>query len=227
MKTGVKICGVKTKEALDAAIQNKAQFIGFVFVDESPRYIDPYMVAQLARHIPSTIKTVGLFVNPTDQELDHALSTTSIQFIQLHGSETPRRVQEIKQRFNRPIIKSFPVSTKADLEAYEPFLGLIDLVIFDAKPPKSDGKMTGGSGMSFDWRVLENAQIKLPWMLAGGLNPKNLSKALAITGAPNLDVSSGVEHTRGEKSPKLIKEFMQAVRAYDAAGGKDDRETLV
>lgn len=208
----IKICGIKTLEALQAAVQGGAHMIGFVFVPQSPRYIPPAQAAHLVRQLPATVKAVGLFASPTDADLEAALGATTLDMIQLHGDESPARVQAIKDTWHMPVIKALPVSTAKDIEAARAYEPCADWLLFDAKPPKG-AQITGGHGQVFDWRLLDGQTFAKPWMLSGGLTPDNVRGALDIISPNGVDVSSGVESTRGVKDLDKIAAFTAAVKA--------------
>ena len=209
----VKICGITNKTSLDAAANNapKARYIGFVFVQKSPRFIAIDSAKELSWSIPTGVKSVGLFAGPSDGELDAVLPYVMLDMIQLHGNETPERCLEIKRHTGLPIIKALSISRPSDLDALRHFDNdQADLFILDAAE--------GGSGEAFDWSMLHGIQSPKPWMLAGGLTPNNITKALEIcTKLDNfhgLDVSSGVESQRGIKSPALITDFLNIVHNF-------------
>lgn len=212
MTVKAKICGLTTPEAVGAAVAGGAAFIGFVFFAKSPRLIAPDVAARLAPPARAkNVKIVALAVDPSDNEVDDIVAGLSPDLIQLHGKETPGRVREIGQRSGRGIIKVLPVSESSDLApagAYDP---LVEHLMFDAKPPQ-DADRPGGLGEPFDWTLLAGRRFQRPWMLAGGLDPWNVAAAIAASGAPLVDVSSGVERGPGLKDPALITAFLDAVR---------------
>ncbi len=212
MTVTAKICGLSTPEAVRAAVDGGASHIGFVFFPKSPRNIAPEAAARLAPPARTrNVKIVALTVDPTDAEVDAIVEGLSPDLIQLHGRESPSRVREIGQRSGRGLIKVLPVSEAADLApsgAYEP---LVEHLMFDAKPPK-DAERPGGLGEPFDWTLLTGRRFARPWLLAGGLDPWNVGKAISASGAPLVDVSSGVERGPGLKDPALITAFLDAVR---------------
>jgi len=207
----IKICGIKTAEALDAAIAARADFIGLVFFAKSPRYIDPARAAALAARASGRTGVVGLFVDPTAEFLASVLATVPLDHIQLHGNETPGDVAAIAARHGLPVWKALGVRKRADVVAADRFAGAAARVLFDAKPPEG-ADLPGGNGLRIDWALLKGLRPSLPWMLAGGLDPDNVAEAIAITGAPAVDVSSGVERAPGHKDPARITAFCAAVR---------------
>lgn len=209
MNTPVKICGIKTPEALKAAIDSGARYIGFVFYAPSPRNITLDTAASLARAIPTSVRAVGLFVDPTDEELERILSSVSLDMIQLHGGESPGRIAEIKARHHLPVMKAIRISTAADLENITAYEAAADWLLFDAKVSEEQG----GTGHSFDWSILKSREFSKPWMLAGGLNADNVAAALSILSPNALDISSGVESVHGQKDASKITAFMSAVKA--------------
>mgnify|MGYP005724552073 CR=1 FL=1 len=208
MITQTKICGIKTPEALNAAIECRARYIGFVFYPPSPRHIEIDTARELAIMLPTGVRGVGLFVDPTDEELDAVLGKVQLDMIQLHGAETPARVSEIKQKYQMPIIKAFPVREAADIDQARKYKDA-DWYLFDAK--SSDPSMPGGTGHSFDWALLAGKSFDKSWMLSGGLSPENVRDALSVLKPNAVDVSSGVESTRGVKDTNKIRAFIEAV----------------
>ena len=209
--TLVKICGLSEPETLDAAIAAEADLIGFVFYPPSPRAIDPARAAGLAARTPAHIGRVGVFVDPDDDLLDRAVREGRLTAIQLHGSETAARVLDVKRQFGCPVWKAAAVRTRSDIDEALKFRGIADCLLFDAKGT-GDEILPGGNGLSFDWRLLEGLGIGMAWCLSGGLDPDNVREARALTRAPLVDVSSGVEDTPGVKSAAKIRAFMKAVR---------------
>jgi len=208
--TSIKICGLSTPETVQTAINAGADFLGFVFYPPSPRHVSPKQAADLIKDLPPHVRSVGLFVDPTDEDIENALKHPALNMIQLHGSETPERLKEIQTRFNLPLIKAIRVGAAADLIGIEEFEPHCDWLLFDAKPKNAD--LPGGTGHTFDWSILDNLKIEKPWMLSGGLTVKNLSEALLHLKPPAVDVSSGVESTRGTKDADKIIEFIQTVK---------------
>jgi phosphoribosylanthranilate isomerase len=209
--TKAKICGLSTAEAVTAALNGGAAFLGFVFFAKSPRNLDPEAAARLAAPARGrNVQTVALVVDPEDDALDRIVRVLNPDLIQLHGAETPNRTQAIARRTGKPIIKALPVATSADLTQAAAYDGLVEHLMFDAKPPK-DADRPGGLGAAFDWSLLTGARFQRPHFLAGGLDPWNVAEAVRQSGAPLLDVSSGVERGPGLKDPALITAFLEAV----------------
>jgi phosphoribosylanthranilate isomerase len=211
MAVPTKICGVSTPEAARAALDGGAGFVGFVFFDKSPRNLAPEAAARLAAPVRNRAKIVALAVDPTDAEVDRIASILQPDLIQLHGKETPSRVRAIGQRAGVGLIKALPVSESDDLAAATAYDGLVEHLMFDAKPAK-DAALPGGNGGRFDWTLLAGRRFSRPWFLAGGLDPWNLAEAISQSGAPMVDVSSGVERGPGLKDPALITAFLDAAR---------------
>lgn len=209
MTVQAKICGITTPDAMQAAVEGGARFVGLVFFPKSPRYVAPALAADLARAVPTGVRVVGLFVDPEDEELEHVLASVPIDMIQLHGAETPARVAEIRGRFQMPVVKAIAVAEPADLERARTYEDAADRLLFDAKPPKNVTALPGGNGIPFDWSLLAGKSWRLPWMLSGGLTPANLAEAVAATGARAVDVSSGVEDRPGHKDPALVTRFLE------------------
>ena len=213
MSLTVKICGLSTEETVAAAIEAGAGLVGFVFYPPSPRAVTPDQVARLVKPVPSTVSKVGLFVDPDDTLLDRVLTLTGLDLIQLHGLEPPERVAQIRERFRRPVMKVIRVGSAADVTVAERYLGVADRLLFDAQPPKRPGAVPGGNGEPFDWSLLAGRSWPLPWMLSGGLTIGNIAEAVRTTGAPAIDVSSGVETSPGIKDVGLIRDFIAAAKA--------------
>jgi len=212
--TKIKICGIKTPEALRTCIEAGADFVGFVFYPSSPRYIEIDTAKELALQIPTGLRSVGLFVDPTDEQLESVLGKVPLDMIQLHGNEDIDHVQTIKNKHHMPIIKAFPVRDASDIEKSRAFEPYIDWLLFDAKPINAD--LPGGTGQSFDWGLMKGKSFSKPWMLSGGLTPENVSEALSILSPDAVDVSSGVESARGVKDVKKIKKFIATVKNHTA-----------
>jgi phosphoribosylanthranilate isomerase len=214
MVTKVKICGLKTVEAVEAALAGGADYVGFVFYEPSPRNVTLAVASLLARRVRGRAKAVALFVDPQDDLLDKVVSEVDPDLIQLHGSETPDRVAEIRNRWRRPVMKAVKVETRADAEAALTYRAAADLILFDAKAPQGlRESLPGGNGLPFDWRMLLGVRDKVPFMLSGGLTPENVAEAIQLTGAKAVDVSSGVEMQPGEKDPERIRRFLAAAKA--------------
>lgn len=211
--TDTKICGIKTPEALEAAIAGGARWIGLVLYEKSPRNMPLATAAALADMARGRVSVVVLTVDPGDDRLAEVVQAVAPDMIQLHGQESPERVAAIRAAFGVRIIKAVGVRTEADVKAAVRYAapGIADLVLFDAKPP-AGVEIPGGHGIPFDWTILAAVPVDMPYMLAGGLNPGNVRECVLKTGAPAVDVSSGVETAPGEKSPELIARFLQAVK---------------
>ena len=205
----VKICGITTSDSLKAAVAAGAGYIGFNFFDKSPRYLDIPSATALAQEVPPGVCKVGLWVNPTNAELDAMLTVTPIDMIQLHGCESVERVAEIKRIYGLPVMKVIGVSCADDIAEISKFEHVADQILLDAKPPK-DAVLPGGNGLAFDWRLIAGRRFATPWMLAGGLVPENVAEAVRLTGAQQVDVSSGVEASVGVKDDQLISDFIRA-----------------
>jgi phosphoribosylanthranilate isomerase len=212
MTAKAKICGLSTPEAVAAALDGGAAYLGFVFFPKSPRNIAPQAAARLAPPARARgVKIVALAVDPTDAEVDAIVAGLSPDLIQLHGKETPARVHEIAARTGRGIVKVAPVAEASDVAAASVYEPLVEHLMFETKPPK-DAERPGGLGVTFDWTLLAGRRFSRPWFLAGGLDPWNVGEAIAASGAPLVDVSSGVERGPGLKDPALITAFLDAVR---------------
>lgn len=201
----IKICGIKTQEALDACIQTQVGFVGFNFVPQSPRFITPSSAKIFRQQLPDTIKAVALVVDPLDSELEEIRSLMSPDYLQLHGQESLDRVQEIQQNFNIPLIKAIGIADKSDIWHAESYFNYVDILLLDTKPI-ANASLTGGTGKQFDWQLCTELSTRpKPIMLAGGLYKENLNIARQITNADFYDICSGVESSRGIKSVELIK----------------------
>jgi phosphoribosylanthranilate isomerase len=207
-KPKIKICGIKSQEALNSAISGGAQFAGFVFWPGSARSVSPDQAAPLIASGHRRIRNVGLFVDPDDSHLDSITQRCGLDMIQLHGSEDARRVQAVQRRTGLPVIKAIRLAVHDDLKQVEAFEGVADWLLFDAKV---EGQQ-GGTGVAFDWGILSGQRFKKPWMLSGGLNAGNVETALSMLRPDAVDVSSGVEDSPGVKSPAKIADFIAKIR---------------
>ncbi|MBM1633832.1 phosphoribosylanthranilate isomerase [Sulfitobacter mediterraneus] len=205
----VKICGLTDRAALDAAVVAGARYVGLVFFEKSPRHISLPDAAALAALIPEGICKVALVVDAEDAFLDRLLAEVPLDMLQLHGKESPARVLEIKARYGLPVMKAVGIADASDLPALEAYMQVADQILVDAKPPK-DAALPGGNGLAFDWRLIAGRRWPVPWMLAGGLTPDNVEEAIAMTGANQVDVSSGVEQAPGVKDVSKIAAFCAA-----------------
>ena len=212
MTTQVKICGLKTPATMQAALDAGADYVGLVFFERSPRNVSIELAAELADLASGRAKVVVLLVDPGDGMVDRIMPYIAPDVLQLHGSETPARVAEIKRRTGATIMKAIKVETAADAASALDYAGIADLILFDAKAPK-DAILPGGNGLTFDWRVLDDVKGKVPYMLSGGLTSGNVAEAIRRTGATRVDVSSGVELAPGEKDAALIRAFIAAAKA--------------
>jgi len=210
MTIAVKICGLSRPEVVQAAATAGAAYIGFVFYAKSPRHVTPQQAAGLATQIPASVIKCGVFVDPTDEQLDITLAHIPLDLIQLHGTESTGRLQDIKTRFKRPVMKAIAIAGPEDITAAKPYQNYADMLLFDAKAPTSlIDALPGGNGLAFDWQLIKDSDWQLPWMLSGGLNADNLATALAVSGAKIVDVSSGVELSPGVKDIAKINAFIQ------------------
>ena len=212
----VKICGVTSQQLMRDVGNAGAQYAGLVFFEKSPRNLSLDKARSIALEAPTGLAKVALVVNPSDRFLDSLTTTVPLDMIQLHGSETPERVSEIKQKTGLPVMKAIGVAEKEDLKKLEDYATVADQLMVDAKPAK-DAILPGGNGYAFDWRLLQGRRWTGPWMLAGGLNPENVAQAIAITGAQQIDVSSGVEICPGKKDKQKINAFVRAAQTRSLA----------
>jgi len=208
--TLTKICGLTTPDTLDAALDHGAAFVGAVIFEKSPRHLEPLHAATLFDRARGRAKIVAVVVDPSDLLLTTLALSLRPDFVQLHGSETPERAAEVRRLTKAGIIKALPVRDAADLAAADAWVDMVDHMMFDAKPPK-DADLPGGVGHAFDWSILAGRAFDRAWFLAGGLDPDNVTRAIRTTGAPLVDVSSGVESAPGVKEPARIAAFLTAV----------------
>ena len=210
----VKICGLSTPETLDAALIGSADMVGFVFFPPSPRHVTLDVARALGRQAKGRAVKVALSVDADDADLENSIDALKPDILQLHGKESVARVRDIKQKFGLPVMKALAVETRADLAALPGYAAVCDRILFDAKPPK-DATRPGGLGAVFDWHLLEGLDLKLPFMVSGGLTAANVAEALRITRAGGVDISSGVESAPGIKDPDMIRAFIRAARATE------------
>ena len=208
----VKICGLSTPETVAAAAEAGAAYVGFVFFQKSPRNVSFELARDLAIDVPLGVAKVALTVNADDAILTALLDTVPLDMLQLHGSETPERVSEVRRKFGLPVMKAIGVRTVDDLADIPRFSNVADQILVDAKPPKG-AALPGGNGDAFDWTLLQDQRWAVPWMLAGGLTAETAADAVRVSGARQLDLSSSVESAPGVKDPELIRGFMDAVKA--------------
>ena len=214
----VKICGLKSISTVKYAVRCGVDYIGFVFFEKSPRFVDIYSVRKLTDLVPAEIKTVGLFVNASRRHIEKVSKEARLDYLQLHGQETPEQVGKLKDLLGIPIIKSIGIAEKSDLEQVKEFEDTCDQLLIDTKASTSM-KLPGGNGIVFDWGLVSDFHFECPWLLAGGLTSKNVIKAIRISGANQVDVSSGIEKKFGVKDPKKMSEFIEVVK-NDGKSGK-------
>jgi phosphoribosylanthranilate isomerase len=213
----IKICGLRTAEALDVSLHAGTDLVGFVFFPPSPRHVDVATASALAARVKGRALKVALFVDADDALLAEGIEALRPDLLQLHGHETAKRILAIKARFRLPVMKAIAVERRADLARVPEYAEVADRLLFDARAPR-DATRPGGLGQAFDWALLKNLDPRVPFMLSGGLRPDNVAEALTITRAGGVDVSSGVERAPGEKDADLIRAFIRAARG--AADGK-------
>ena len=207
----VKICGLKTPESVAAAVDAGASYLGFVFFPKSPRHLTYRQAAELAATVPDGVIKVALTVNADDEALADMLGKGPFAMLLLHGSDSPKRVAYIKERFGLPVMKAVGVADASDLPRLVEYATVADQLLVDAKPPK-DSPLPGGNALAFDWRLIADMEWPIPWMLAGGLTPDNVAEAMRLTGATMVDVSSGVESAPGVKDLDKIAAFVKAAK---------------
>ena len=210
----VKICGLSTRETLDVALGAGADMVGFVFFPPSPRHLSLETARELGRQARGRAAKVALTVDADDATLSNIVETLQPDLLQLHGKETTARLRDIKAKFGLPVMKVIAVETSTDLAVLPGFASVADRILFDARPPKGATR-PGGLGAVFDWQLLSKLELKLPYMVSGGLNPDNVAEAVRVTRAGGVDVSSGVESAPGIKDPEMIRQFIRAARATE------------
>ena len=213
MSIAAKICGLNSEEAVTAAIEGGAAYVGFVFYPPSPRAVSPARAAELCAAVPSGVQRVGLFVDAEDAAIREVLQAAPIDMLQFHGAETPDRIADAKIRFHRPVMKAIAVAGPEDVLVAGRYEADADMLLFDAKPPRRIDALPGGNGLAFDWRLIAGRRWRRPWMLSGGLSAEVLPEAVRISGATAVDVSSGVERRPGDKDPEKVREFLRVARA--------------
>jgi phosphoribosylanthranilate isomerase len=216
MSISIKICGLRTPEALDVALHAGADMVGFVFFPPSPRHVDDATARLLGARVKGRALKVALSVDADDDMLAANIEAVAPDLLQLHGSETPKRVLAVKSRFRLPVMKAIAVASRDDLACVPDYAEVADRLIFDARAPR-DATRPGGLGKPFEWRLLANLDPRVPFMLSGGLTPDNVGEAIVVASPGGVDVSSGVERAPGEKDADLIRAFIRAARAAPAA----------
>lgn len=212
MTVDVKICGLREAEHVDAAVEAGAALTGYVFFPKSPRNVSVAEAAVLTVRVPADVRKVALVVDADDHLLSAIVEGAGIDTLQLHGHETPERVQAIRDTFGLTVIKALPISDQSDVVIARTYQDVADMLLFDAKPPK-DATRPGGNAMAFDWTLLKGTNWTMPWLLAGGLDASNVAEALRISGATMVDVSSGVEDDHGRKETTKIRAFIAAAHS--------------
>jgi phosphoribosylanthranilate isomerase len=210
----VKICGLSTRETLDVALESGADMVGFVFFPPSPRHIDVAAISKLADVARGRAEIVVLTVNAEDEVLDQIVEQVRPDWLQLHGIESADAVAAVKQAFGVRVMKALPIAVRGDLDRITRYADVADRILFDARAPK-DATRPGGLGAVFDWHLLENLDLAIPFMVSGGLHAGNVAEAVRVTRAGGVDVSSGVERTSGVKDPEMIRAFIRAARATE------------
>lgn len=213
MGVTAKICGLSTEEAVLAASDGGAAYLGFVFYPRSPRAVTPERAARLCAGVPAGIARVGLFVDADDRLIEAALAVAPIDILQFHGGESPERVAVAKRRFGRPVMKAVAIAGLEDVLDAARYENVADILLFDAKPPRRPDALPGGNGLAFDWALIADRSWRTPWMLSGGLTAELLPEAVRISGAAAVDVSSGVESRPGVKDLDKIRAFLAAASA--------------
>jgi phosphoribosylanthranilate isomerase len=215
MSVLIKICGLKTPAALDAALEAGADFVGFVFFPPSPRHVGFEAARTLGERVNDRARKVAVSVDANDELLKSCIAALKPDLLQLHGRETPERVAVIRSRFGLPVMKALPITARADLSSVHQYAKVVDLLMFDARAPR-EATRPGGLGKAFDWHLLEHLALDVPFVLSGGLDTGNVAEALRITRPDGVDVSSGVENVPGEKDVEKIRAFIRAAREAEA-----------
>ena len=210
----VKICGLSTRETLDVALDAGADMVGFVFFPPSPRHLTLDVARELGQAVERRAVKVALTVDADDATLTAVVEALQPDLLQLHGRETPARLREIRRKFALPVMKALPVATSADLAILPDYRDVADRILFDARAPK-EATRPGGLGAVFDWHLLENLELQIPFMVSGGLHAGNVAEAVRVTRAGGVDVSSGVERAPGIKDPEMIRAFIRTARATE------------
>jgi phosphoribosylanthranilate isomerase len=213
MSETIKICGLSTRESVDAALGAGADMIGLVRYERSPRHVSLDVGRELSQAAKGRAVVVALTVDPDDAELDAIMQSLAPDWLQLHGHESPARVAEIRARAGIPVMKAIGIADEADLAVISAYAAVSDRLLLDAKPPRDAGALPGGNGLAFDWRLIDALDPGLDFMLSGGLSPENVAEAVALANISGIDVSSGVESAPGVKDPERIAAFVQAARA--------------
>jgi phosphoribosylanthranilate isomerase len=213
MSVAAKICGVSNEEAVAAAVDGGAAYVGFVFYPPSPRAVSPARAGELCAVVPPGIRRVGLFVDAGDDTIRAVLDAAPIDLLQFHGKESPGRVAAAKAQFQRPVMKAIAIAAADDVLAARRYEEVADVLLFDAKPPHRVDALPGGNGLAFDWQLIAGHEWQVPWMLSGGLTAELLLEAVRISGARAVDVSSGVERSPGDKDPAKIRDFLCVARS--------------
>jgi phosphoribosylanthranilate isomerase len=210
----VKICGLSTRETLETALEAGADMVGFVFFPPSPRHLSLTTARDLGKLVKRRAAKVALTVDADDAMLESIVEALQPDILQLHGRESVARLREVRRKFSLPVMKAIAVESPADLASLPEYAGLADRILFDARAPK-EATRPGGLGAVFDWKILENLELKIPFMVSGGLSSLNVADAVRVTGAGGVDVSSGVERAPGQKDPEMIRAFIKAARASE------------
>lgn len=210
-KVQVKICGITDEDAMAAAVEAGADYVGLVFFPPSPRFLTFDAAAELSHMLPEEVRVVGLFVDPDLDTIERALNSVRLDLLQIHGVAEPARIEELRLEFGHPVMPAVAMSSAADLDGAADLASVADLLLFDAKAP-AEATRPGGNAVSFDWSLLWGRKWPCPWMLAGGLTPDNVAQAIRASGAKAVDVSSGVESAPGIKDPALIARFVAAAK---------------
>ncbi|EJF91168.1 phosphoribosylanthranilate isomerase [Bartonella tamiae] len=217
MNLDIKLCGLKTPEAIKAAMDLGANYIGFIFYAKSPRNIDLQRAAKLRPLIQKPTQLVAVTVNATQEELDHLVKCVNPDILQLHGHESAKDIQSMKKRYDLPVIKAISIYDENDMKTAHSYKGIADILLLDTKAPKN-ASLPGGNGISFDWSLMKLLDADIKTMLSGGLNANNVKQAIHIARPDGIDISSGIEKTPGVKDIQLMRNFIETVKSIDFEG---------
>ena len=215
MSIDVKICGLRDHVTVDAAVEGGARYLGFNFYPPSPRAVSPDEALELGKSVPDRHIKVGVMVDPDDRLIGEVAG--ALDAIQLHGRETPERLRSVKENTGKTVIKAIRIGDPQDLEPLQAYADVADMILFDAKPPSTPGSLPGGNGLTFDWRLLKDLTLDVPWILSGGLDAANVRDAIRLCHAPAVDVASGVESAPGVKDVTKIRTFLDQVRSLSGS----------
>lgn len=211
MTIKVKICGMTTPEAVNAAVAGGADYLGFIFYPPSPRHVSVEKAKEISQDVPASIAKIAVTVDADDRLLEEIVAGLQPAYLQLHGEESPQRVQQVKEQFGLPVVKAIAIAEADDVKKIDDYVAVADIVLLDTKKPGTN--ISGGTGVPFDWTLLQEKDINCPWMLSGGLSIDNIVEAIEATEAKAVDVSSQLESEKGIKDPELVTALLEKVKA--------------